>query len=126
MGRESPAGSGHYEATIAIPSGGVGRVEVGLFGESCVDGTCTRSDLMFELLEDQRVPQPAAALPVVPLKSAADPPAVRSVATTDAAEDPRLPNLPLAVAVIAAGIVVLVVATTLARRTRTAADTARG
>ena len=126
MGRESPAGSGQYEATIAIPSGGVGRVEVGLFGESCVDGTCTRSDLMFELLEDQRVPQPAAALPVVPLKSAADPPAVRSVATTDAAEDPRLPNLPLAVAVIAAGIVVLVVATTLARRTRTAADTARG
>ena len=25
MGRESPAGSGRYEATIAIPSGGVGR-----------------------------------------------------------------------------------------------------
>ena len=55
MGRESPAGSGRYEATIAIPSGGVGRVEVGLFGESCVDGTCTRSDLLFELPEDQRV-----------------------------------------------------------------------
>ena len=54
MGRESPAGSGRYEATIAIPSGGVGRVEVGLFGESCVDGTCTRSDLLFELPEDQR------------------------------------------------------------------------
>ena len=61
MGRESPAGSGRYEATIAIPSGGVGRVEVGLFGESCVDGTCTRSDLLFELPEDQRVPQSAAA-----------------------------------------------------------------
>ena len=37
MGRESPPGSGRYEATIAIPSGGVGRVEVGLFGESCVE-----------------------------------------------------------------------------------------
>ena len=49
MGRERPPGSGRYEATIAIPSGGVGRVEIGLFGESCINGTCTRSDLLFEL-----------------------------------------------------------------------------
>ena len=56
MGRESPSGSGHYEATITIPPGGVGLVEVGLFGESCVEGTCTRSDLLFELPEHQRVP----------------------------------------------------------------------
>ena len=124
MGRESPAGSGRYEAAIAIPSGGVGRVEVGLFGESCVDGTCTRSDLLFELPDDQRLPQPAAAPAVVPLATA-DPPAVRSVAATVSAEDPP-PNLPLAVAIIAAGILLLVVATTLARRTRAAARTARG
>jgi len=125
MGRESPAGSGRYEAAIAIPSGGVGRVEVGLFGESCVDGTCTRSDLLFELPDDQRLPQPAAAPAVVPLATAADPPAIRSVAATVSAEDPP-PNLPVAVAIIAAGILLLVVATTLARRTRTAARTARG
>jgi hypothetical protein len=119
MGRESPMGSGRYEATIAIPSGGVGRVEVGLFGESCVEGTCTRSDLLFELPEDQRLPQSAAAAPVVPLTTAADPLAVRTVATTVGTEDPP-PNLPVAVAIIA-GILLLVVATALARRTLTAA-----
>ena len=125
MGRESPAGSGRYEATIAIPSGGVGRVEVGLFGESCVDGTCTRSDLLFELPDDQRLPQPAAVPAVVPLATAADPPAIRSVAATVSAEDPP-PNLPVAVAIIAAGILLLGVAVALARRTRTAGKTARG
>ena len=120
MGRESPPGSGRYEATITIPSGGVRRVEVGLFGESCVDGTCTRSDLPFELPEDQRVPQAAAAPPVVPLATAAAPAAGRSVAATVAAEDPP-PNLPIAVAIITAGVLLLVmVALTLARRTRMA------
>ncbi len=125
MGRESPAGSGHYDATIAIPSGGVGRVEVGLFGESCVDGTCTRSDLLFELPEDQRVPQAAAAPPVAPLGTAADPLAVRSGAATVAAKDPAA-NLPVVVAIIAAGMLPLVVAFGLKRRSRTAAETARG
>ena len=79
-----PAGSGRYEATIAIPSGGVGRVEVGLFGESCVEGTCTRSDLLFELPEDQRVPQAAAAPPAVPVATAAEPRAEGRAVTTDA------------------------------------------
>ena len=81
MGREIPPGSGHYEATIAIPSGGVRRVEVGLFGESCVEGSCTRSDLPFELPEDQRVPQAAAAPAVVPVATAAPRAEGRSVTT---------------------------------------------
>ena len=120
MGRESPAGSGRYEATIAIPSGGVGRVEVGLFGESCVEGTCTRSDLLFELPGDQHVPQVVAAPPVVPLSTAANPLAVRSVAATGAAEDPT-PNMPIAVAIVLAGLMLLVVTIGLTRRSRTAA-----
>ena len=125
MGRESPAGSGRYEATIAIPSGGVGRVEVGLFGESCVDGTCTRSDLLFELPEDQRVPQAVAAPPVVPVATAAS--ACRGPGRDDrrGGTDPA-PNLPIAVAIVAAGVLLLVVAIGLTRRSRTAAAAARG
>ena len=120
MGRESPSGSGRYEATIAIPAGGVGRVEVGLFGESCVEGTCTRSDLLFELPENQRVPQTVAALPVMPLATAANPEAGRSVAANVATGDPA-PNLPIAIAIIAGGVLpLLMVAVRLARRTRTA------
>jgi hypothetical protein len=120
MGRESPAGSGRYEATIAIPSGGVGRVEVGLFGESCVDGTCTRSDLLFELPEDQRVPQAVAAPPVVPLSTAVNPLAVRTVTATGAAED-SAPNQPIALPFVLAGALLLMVAIGLTRRNRTAA-----
>ena len=127
MGRESPAGSGRYEATIAIPSGGVGRVEVGLFGESCVDGTCTRSDLLFELPEDQRVPQAAAARPAAPVATAAAPAAGRARrATTAATATDPLANLPIAVAIIGAGVLLLVVAIGLTRRSRTAAESARG
>jgi hypothetical protein len=128
MGRESPAGSGRYEATIAVPSGGVRRVEVGLFGESCVDGTCTRSDLMFELPEDQRVPQSAAArqvAPVVPVATRAAPAPGRSLTTDTTPADP-LANLPIAVAIMAAGVLLLVAAIGLGRRTRTSVGTARG
>ena len=124
IGRENPPGSGHYEATIAIPSGGVRRVEVGLFGESCVDGTCTRSDLPFVLPEDQRVPQAAAARSVVSPATAAAPAGNRSVAATVASEGAAA-NEPIAVAIIAAGVLLVVVAMTLARRTR-AAEPSRG
>lgn len=129
MGRERPPGSGRYEATIAIPSGGVGRVEVGLFGESCVNGTCTRSDLLFELPEDQRVPQAAAARPVAPVATPAAPAAGRAQttdATTKGTPADSLANLPIAVAIIGAGMLLLVAAIGLNRRTRTSAGTARG
>jgi hypothetical protein len=53
---EDPPGSGHFLATVVVPDGGVGLVEVGLFGESCIDSECTRSDLLFPLPEDQTVP----------------------------------------------------------------------
>lgn len=38
---------GHYVATVTIPAGGLRDVEFGLRGESCSNGTCERSDLMF-------------------------------------------------------------------------------
>ena len=126
MGRENPVGSGHYSATIAIPSGGMGRVEVGLFGESCVEGTCARSDLLFELPEDQREPQSAAAPRVVPAAAAAPRAEGRAVTTAAAATDPSA-GLPIAVAIIGAGVLLLVVvATALTRRARTAAAAGRG
>ena len=76
FGRETPKGSGHYLATIQVPAGGVGRVEVGLFGESCVRGACTRSDILFELPEEQRVPVAAAPVivdPPIPAAPAPEP-----------------------------------------------------
>jgi len=73
-GTERSSGSGHYVATITVPRGGVGLVEIGLRGESCVNGECFRSDLMFKLADEQARPQAAAPrarapLPVVPATS---------------------------------------------------------
>ena len=56
-GTERPSGSGHYVATITVPRGGVGLVEIGLRGESCVNGECLRSDIAFELSDEDRLPQ---------------------------------------------------------------------
>ena len=119
IGRENPAGSGRYAATIAIPSGGVGRVEVGLFGESCVEGTCTRSDLLFELPDDQRVPHAAAAPPAAHVVTAA-PRVEGQHATTTATATGSVTYLPIAVVIIGAGALLLVAAFGLHRRTRTA------
>lgn len=38
---------GHYVATVTMPAGGLRDVEFGLRGESCSNGTCERSDIMF-------------------------------------------------------------------------------
>ena len=72
-GTERPSGSGHYVATITVPRGGVGLVEIGLRGESCVDGECTRSDLMFVLAEEQAHPPLDAPLVPAPLAQAPEP-----------------------------------------------------
>ena len=97
LGRENPRGSGHYLATISVPPGGVGRVEIGLLGESCVDGSCTRSDMMFELPEEQRAPALAAPLSVdPPIPAMPEPGPVRAA---DVA--PSAGNVPLALAIVA-------------------------
>jgi len=126
IGRENPPGSGHYEATIAVPQGGVGRVEVGLFGESCVEGECSRSDLLFELPADQRVPKMVAAPAVMPAATAAGPAAAAPVTAAAAGTEEPSTNLPTAVAIVAAGVLLLVAATGLNRQTRASDRTARG
>ena len=55
-GHESPAGSGHYVATVTVPQDGVSVVAIGLRGTSCVDGQCARSDIEFALGDADRLP----------------------------------------------------------------------
>ena len=56
MGTEVPRGSGHYTASIQVPDGGIGRVIVGMVGESCYEGgACQRSDMIFPLTDDPLV-----------------------------------------------------------------------
>ena len=63
MGTESPAGSGHYTASIEVPSGGIAEVIVGMVGEACVPGAgCKRSDLIFLLTDDPLVTGAAPAV----------------------------------------------------------------
>jgi hypothetical protein len=50
MGTESPSGSGHYEASIEVPAGGIGEVVVGLVGEACDATGCRRSDMPIEII----------------------------------------------------------------------------
>jgi hypothetical protein len=53
---------GRYTAEIAVPEGGIGRVEIGLAGTSCTPDGCRRSDMMFPVDESTA----AAAASVVP------------------------------------------------------------
>jgi hypothetical protein len=39
--------TGHFLAEVAVPAGGIGRVEIGLAGTACRAGTCWRSDEIF-------------------------------------------------------------------------------
>ena len=85
------------------------RVEVGLFGESCVEGTCARSDLLFALPEDQR--EPAGAAPLAqPIATTAEPVEGRAVTKATAMDPSASP--PIAVAIIGAGVLLLVVVAT--------------
>ena len=113
LGIENPIGSGQYHATIRVPAGGVGLVEVGLFGESCVNGACSRSDILFALPAAQRVPVAIAAGPLDPPRPQM--PVIRPEAR------PVVPheNAPLAPAVvIAAGAGVALLALALLWRAR--------
>jgi hypothetical protein len=104
LGTENPRGSGHYLATISVPPGGVGHVEIGLLGESCVDGVCTRSDILFELPEVQRVPAPAVPVSVVaPMPAAPQSEPLGAAAGAAPSND----TLPLALAIVGGGVVLL-------------------
>lgn len=65
LGRERPAGSGHYVASIVVPAGGIAKVIVGLRGEMCDASGCTRSDILFPLNDDALVRGAPATVPSV-------------------------------------------------------------
>jgi hypothetical protein len=62
MGTETPAGSGHYAASIEVPGGGIGEIIVGMIGESCDANGCQRSDMIFPLTDDPLVSGAAPAV----------------------------------------------------------------
>jgi hypothetical protein len=63
MGKEVPAGSGHYTAAIQVPDGGIDKVFVAMRGESCTSAGCHRSDMIFPLIDDPLGPGPAPVAP---------------------------------------------------------------
>lgn len=119
-GVETPVGSGHFEATLVVPSGGIGILEMAVPNEQCVDGTCTSWDLPIHLTGDLLVagtppgavvgmlPAPEASSAIAPVVSAGPvtpvAPAVTPVAAAPAADVGSL--LPwVAAAAVALGVV---------------------
>jgi hypothetical protein len=104
---------GHYVATVTVPAGGVQNVEFGLRGESCSNGTCERSDLMFVVAEGAVAPDPAVVVDAAP--QAQEP--VAGQAPTDVATTPSL-DLPILLAVLATIAVIAGIGATMARGRR--------
>ncbi len=112
IGNERPADSGHFTATLVVPAGGIARVEVGIHNTSCVSGSCTEGDMLFDLTDDSLVsgaPTGARADAAVPMASAAYTPvqpASAPLASTSQADATGLPiplvGLGVALAAIAA------------------------
>jgi hypothetical protein len=121
LGVETPKGSGEYIATITVPAGGIAGVEVGLQNVTCLNGgTCSDTDMLFDLTDDSLVsgaavapaPRPNDTKPVVtvPNPVTVPQPALATAATTttapataDATGLPSwLPGAGLAMAVLAA------------------------
>ena len=103
-GTERPSGSGHYLATITVPRGGVGLVEIGLRGESCVNGECTRSDIPFVLSDADRLPQlgaPRAPAPKPQAPAPVEPANAQPLPATPATPMERGDGVPLALAATA-------------------------
>ena len=101
---ERPSGSGHYVATITVPRGGVGLVEIGLRGESCMDGECIRSDIPFVLSDADRLPQLGAARAPAPLAQApapVEPANARSLTALPATPMERGDGVPIAITAMA-------------------------
>ena len=76
-GTETPAGSGHYLASVVVPDGGIWSISVALKGQACYgDGTCQPADYAFPLTDDTMVTgQPVGfstpAIPATPAPTAA-------------------------------------------------------
>lgn len=121
--RETPPGSGHYVASVAVPRGGIGRVEIGLQGEGCDATGCRRSDMLVALVGDVLVagsvpgavvgaPPAAATAPVTATARPASPDEP-AVATPLPSPDPGPGALPFLVggaAILALAAIAVVVA----------------
>jgi hypothetical protein len=131
---EVPAQSdrdGHFVAKVTVPSGGLGKVEIGLKGLACTAAdSCTRADEIFRIAAKPAsagVAPGAAAVPAAtpPSGAAAVQPApVAPAAATDAASvspTTGLPDVTPAILVVLAGIVLLGTAVALRGRRRQAA-----
>lgn len=92
MGDEQPIDSGRWTGTLVVPAGGIARVEVGMHNEVCENGSCTKSDMLFDLTDDSLVTGMAAGgaadgAAVAPRASAAYTPVQpATVATSSPAE----------------------------------------
>ena len=105
-------GKGHYTATFVMPEHGVASVEIGMRGESCENGTCTRSDFMFQVAGPDdggifvpvNVPPPANPGKVVPTQAPALVPADPTTSTTPSSTTPSLlPLIALGLLIVAGG-----------------------
>ena len=105
-------GKGHYTATFLMPEHGVASVEIGMRGESCENGTCTRSDFMFQVAGPDdggifvpvNVPPPANPGKVVPTQAPALVPADPTTSTTPSSTTPSpLPLIALGLLIVAGG-----------------------
>jgi hypothetical protein len=67
IGDEPLPDSGRFTASIEVPAGGVARVEIGLFGESCTAGVCTRYDELFPVVGDVLVSGPGIGSEPLPV-----------------------------------------------------------
>ena len=114
FGDEYPTGSGHWTASIVVPSGGIAPdgVSIGLRGESCEAGVCRHADMLFELVGE--VLRPAAAVATVAPAVAAT--AVPVVSVSGVASDPVV--IPVAMLALALGFGVAVIGLLALRRRR--------
>jgi hypothetical protein len=129
---EVPAQSdrdGHFVAKVTVPSGGLGKVEIGLKGLACTAAdSCTRADEIFRIAAKPASAGVAAAAGGVAPGAAAVPAATPAsgapAAATDAASvspTTGLPDVTPAILVVLAGIVLLGTAVALRGRRRQAA-----
>jgi hypothetical protein len=110
VGTEEPAGSDHFIGTIVVPAGGVARIESGLINESCAGGTCTRWDMLFQLVGEVLVFGPGIGAPAVSPADPATAPAAGRVSAAPAGPGWVLPALVVLAAVVVAAVVLALAA----------------
>jgi hypothetical protein len=109
-------GKGHYTATFLMPEHGVAAVEIGMRGEMCENGTCTRSDFLFQVAGPEHgaifapaaVPPPANPGKVTPTAAPVAPATDPTTSTSTPSTPPVLPLLALGLLVVAGGAALVI------------------